>query len=167
MLAEVIGFCALPICFDHMDTIIHHVRMQQQYRLQAMLDLDQPAPSIDLSKPIESAIAYITHHISERLTLHSVSRQVYLSPSHFSRLFAQKVGINFNDYILAQRIEAAKVLLAETHLPIELISTKAGFNSASYFSQTFKRLTGRTPRIYRSSSVGLAEPINEALQVPQ
>jgi transcriptional regulator GlxA family with amidase domain len=56
-----------------------------------------------------------------------------------------------NDYVLALRIEAAKTLLAQTRLPIELIAMKTGFCSPSYFSQTFKRLTGKTPRAYRYS----------------
>ena len=61
----------------------------------------------------------------DRLTLHAVSREVYLSPSHFSRLFVQKVGIHFNDYVLARRIEIAKEvpgtsIHAEFSLTLEL-----------------------------------------------
>lgn len=161
MLAGAIGFCALPVTPEHMDTMLASVKKQRQYRLQAMLGMEPGTGSIDLSKPIESALAYITQHISERLTLRAVSSEVYLSSSHFSRLFVQKVGIHFNDYVLAQRIEAAKAFLTETRLPIELIATKTGFCSASYFSQTFKRLTGKTPRTYRYSSSGSAELVRE------
>jgi YesN/AraC family two-component response regulator len=146
---------------EPMDAILNSVKRQRHYRLQAMLGMEQAADSIDFSKPIESALAYITKHISERLTLHSVSREVYLSPSHFSRLFVQKVGLHFNDYVLARRIEAAKILLTETRLPIELIAMKIGFCSASYFSQTFKRLTSKTPRAYRYSSSGSVEPVRQ------
>jgi AraC-like DNA-binding protein len=152
MLAGATGFCALPVTPAYMDAILDAVKKQRHYRLQAMLGMEQKTGSIDLSKPIESALEYITQHISERLTLRGVSREVYLSPSHFSRLFVQKVGIHFNDYVLALRIEAAKTLLTETRLPIELIAMKTGFCSASYFSQTFKRLTGKTPRTYRYAS---------------
>lgn len=157
MLAGAIGFCALPIAPEHMDTMLDFVKRQQHYRLQAMLGMEQVASPIDLAKPIESALTYIANHISERLTLRGVSREVYLSPSHFSRLFVQKVGIHFNDYVLARRIEVANTLLSETRLPIEFIAMKIGFCSASYFSQTFKRLTGKTPRAYRYSSSGSVE----------
>lgn len=149
ILAGASGFCALPITPDYLNTLIHHINRQWHYRLLDLLGLEQKEMTIDLSKPIESALLYITEHISERLTLSGVSREVYLSPSHFSRLFARKVGIHFNDYVLAQRINVAKALLAETSFSIEFIAMKAGFSSASYFSQTFKRLTGRTPRAYR------------------
>jgi len=159
MLAGVIGFSALSMTPDHINIILEHVRMQRHYSLQAMLDMDPGESSIDFSRPIESALAYIAKHISERLTLRGVSREVYLSPSHFSRLFVQKVGIHFNEYVLARRIEAAQALLAETRLPIEFIAMKIGFCSASYFSQTFKRLTGKTPRAYRYLSMESVEPV--------
>ncbi len=157
ILAGAIGFCVLPVVPEQMDTLLGFVKRQQHYRLQAMFDIEQAGSLIDLSKPIESALTYIAKHISERLTLRCVSREVYLSPSHFSRLFVQKVGIHFNDYVLARRIEAAKTLLTETCVPIEFIAMKIGFCSASYFSQTFKRLTGITPRAYRYSSSGSVE----------
>ncbi len=162
MLAGAIGFCALPMTPAHMDTIFDLVKKQLHYHLQAMLGTEEGTSSIDLSRPIESALEYITQHLSERLTLRSVSREVYLSPSHFSRLFVQKVGLHFNDYVLARRIETAKTLLTETGLPIELIAMKTGFCSAPYFSQTFKRLTGKTPRTYRYTSSASAEPARQA-----
>ena len=162
MLAGAIGFCALPVTPEHMDAMLDLVKKQRHYRLQAMLGMEPVPGSIDLSKPIESALEYITQHLSERLTLRGVSREVYLSPSHFSRLFVQKVGIHFNDYVLARRIESAKTLLTETRLPIELIAMKSGFCSAPYFSQTFKRLTGKTPRAYRFSSSASVEPARRA-----
>ena len=149
MLAGACGFSTLPIIPQHMDTIMCHVKILHCQRLQVLFSLGQSETAIDLSKPIESALSYIAQHIAERLTLAAVSREVYLSPSYFSRLFVHKVGLHFNEYVLLQRIEAAKTLLAETHLPIEYIGMKVGFSSASYFSQTFKRLTGRSPRAYR------------------
>jgi AraC-like DNA-binding protein len=159
MLAGVIGFSELPVTPEHMDAMLDLVKKQQHYRLQAMLGTEQGSGSIDLSKPIESALEYIAQHLSERLTLRVVSREVYLSPSHFSRLFVQKVGIHFNDYVLSRRIDTAKTLLTETRLPIELIAMKTGFCSAPYFSQTFKRLTGKTPRTYRYA---LSEAVESA-----
>lgn len=149
ILAGASAFSALPITPAHMDAMLNCVKRQRYHRLQVLPGMEQEASSIDLAKPIESALAYITQHISEHLTLQAVSRAVYLSPSHFSRLFVQKVGIHFNDYVLARRIDAAKTLLTDTHLPIEFIALKMGFCSAAYFSQTFKRLTGQSPRSYR------------------
>ncbi len=150
MLAGVIGFCALPASRSRIEALLTHARLQRSCRLQALSGMQTTEAGIDLSQPIESALAYIGAHLAEHLTLREVSRIVYLSPSHFSRLFAQKVGIPFNEYVLSCRINAARTLLTETHLPIELIAAKVGIGSASQFSQTFKRMTGFSPRAYRS-----------------
>jgi AraC-like DNA-binding protein len=147
MLSGAAGFCSLPLIPEHLNTLIDNLKARYQQHTQT-------APvvisgEIDLALPIESALVYITEHITEHITLRDVSRAVYLSPSHFSRLFTQRVGIPFNEYVLTRRIEAAKALLADTPLPIELIASKVGMTSASQFSQTFKRVTGSTPRAYR------------------
>lgn len=150
MLAGAIGFCALPVSRSHIETLLKHARLQRSYRMQALLGTDREQTGVDLSHPIESALIYIGVHIADHLTLHDVSRSVYLSPSHFSRLFAQKVGMPFNEYVLSRRIDAARTLLTETRLPIELIASRVGMSSASQFSQTFKRVTGFSPRAYRT-----------------
>jgi two-component system, response regulator YesN len=152
MLGGASAFCSLPTTPQHIDALIDHIRLRRNYRLHAMLGMDISNAAIDLSKPIESAIIYIAEHLSEHITLRDVSQAVYLSPSHFSRLFAQKVGTPFNEYLLTRRIDTAKALLSETHLPIELIAAKIGMNSASQFSQTFKRVTTLSPRAYRHAS---------------
>lgn len=147
ILSGAAGFCSLPLIPERLNTLIDNLKTRYQQGMQAVPVVC--SGEIDLARPIESALVYITEHITEHITLRDVSRAVYLSPSHFSRLFTQRVGIPFNEYVLMRRIEAAKALLADTPLPIELIATKVGITSASQFSQTFKRVTGSTPRAYR------------------
>lgn len=157
ILSGVIGFSGLPVSAERLDALISLAGTRRQYQLHALLGVDPSVATIDFSQPIESALVYIAEHLAERLTLRDVSREVYLSPSHFSRLFVQRVGTHFNDYVLEQRISAAKTLLTETRVPIELIAAKVGFCSASYFSQTFRRCVATTPREYRQAAVAGAE----------
>jgi AraC-like DNA-binding protein len=147
MLGGAAGFCSLPLIPEHLNTLIDNIEAHYQRYVQPVPLICES--EIDLTLPIESALVYISEHITEHLTLRDVSRVVYLSPSHFSRLFSQRVGMPFNEYVLKRRIEVAKTLLAGTPLPIEMIATKVGMTSASQFSQTFKRVTGSTPRAYR------------------
>jgi AraC-like DNA-binding protein len=153
MLSGASAFCSLPTTSQHIEQLINQVKHQRNYRLHNIFGVDLASAEIDFAQPIESAIIYISDHLAEHITLRDVSRAVYLSPSHFSRLFTQKVGIPFNEYLLTRRIDAAKTLLSETRLPIELIATKVGMTSASQFSQTFKRVTGLSPRAYRHASM--------------
>jgi two-component system, response regulator YesN len=105
--------------------------------------------SSDLKNPIESAIQFIQMNYGYSLTLKEVADQVYLSPSYFSRLFKEEVGMTFVEYLSFVRVQKAKTMLRVSSLPIEIIANNTGFSNASYFATAFKKLVGKTPREYR------------------
>lgn len=105
--------------------------------------------STDLKNPIESAIQFIQMNYCYSLTLKQVADQVYLSPSYFSRLFKEEVGMTFVEYLSFVRVQKAKSLLRVSCLPIEVIANNAGFSNPSYFATTFKKMVGKTPSEYR------------------
>ena len=49
-------------------------------------------------------------------------------------------------------LEKAEKLLATTDYSLSVISRTCGFSSSSYFSQTFKKITGVSPSCYRRTS---------------
>ncbi|GAX90030.1 helix-turn-helix domain-containing protein [Effusibacillus lacus] len=105
---------------------------------------------VDFGNPIESATGYIHSHFHEPITLNEVADRVYLSASHFSRLFKAEMGVTFIEYLTKYRVEQSKKLLKMTSLPIEVIANNTGFANAGYFATIFKRLEGKTPKEYRS-----------------
>ena len=72
-----------------------------------------------------------------------------MSPYYFSRLFKQSTRLSPHQYIIQQRIEWAKRLLADARLPIAAIAYSIGFPSQGHFTKTFRRWVGTTPRQYR------------------
>ncbi|MNY28002.1 Arabinose operon regulatory protein [compost metagenome] len=52
-------------------------------------------------------------------------------------------------YILDKRIERAQYLLATSRITYSEIAIQTGFDSLSYFSKSFKKLTGMSPRAYK------------------
>ena len=73
-----------------------------------------------------------------------------MSQYRFARAFKQSTGIPPHQYLLSQRIERAKKLLALTQLQIADISYHLGFASQSHFTATFRRFTKVTPKAYRN-----------------
>lgn len=69
--------------------------------------------------------------------------------SHFSRVFKQLTGMNVTDYVNVKRLVRAKELLLSTDDNVETIALACGFQGMGHFYQTFKKLTGLTPRAYR------------------
>ena len=104
----------------------------------------------DLANPIETAKKFIQLHFYKSITLKEVSSLVYLSPSHFSRMFKEETGYNYVEYLMRYRVDRSKNQLKMTMLPIEVIASNHGFSSAAYFSTTFKKLEGVTPSEYRN-----------------
>ncbi len=60
------------------------------------------------------------------------------------------MGKNFANYVTEQRIGKAKKLLQSSEYRLELIASKCGFRTASYFSSQFHKFCGVTPTEYRN-----------------
>lgn len=90
------------------------------------------------------------------LTEKEVSRQAFLDPSYFSRLFKKIIGKTFTAYVKSKRIDYALRLLVHTDLEIGEITSECGFSRQSYFSRIFKNEVGLTPSDYRKHEKGLA-----------
>lgn len=53
------------------------------------------------------------------------------------------------EYLLHYRIQQSKLLLMQTSYTIARIAEEVGFNQAPYFSSSFIRIEGTTPREFR------------------
>jgi AraC family transcriptional regulator len=95
--------------------------------------------------------SYIEEHLSDHISLATLARLVRLSPYHFSRAFKQSFGMPPHRYHTYRRIERAKVLLERHALSVTDIGLRLGFNEASSFTTTFRKVTGLTPSRYHRS----------------
>ncbi|UUZ86876.1 helix-turn-helix transcriptional regulator [Paenibacillus sp. P26] len=62
------------------------------------------------------------------------------------------VGITFNDYVRAARVEHAKALLRQTGKTIGWIASQSGYPNEKYFCRVFREVTGMLPSEYRKRS---------------
>ncbi|MFD1781012.1 helix-turn-helix domain-containing protein [Fredinandcohnia salidurans] len=102
------------------------------------------------SDQIMNALQIIHQEYSEKLTLNYLASRIHINPAYLSRKFQEEVGIGFSEYLNDYRLkEAQKMLIEHPDLSINTISERCGFNSQHYFSQIFRRVTGKTPRDFR------------------
>jgi AraC family transcriptional regulator len=90
-------------------------------------------------------LEYIREHLADDLTIQRLAQEANLSPYYFTRLFKQSVGESLHQYVLEQRLEAAKQLLIAGQFSVGEIATRAGFNDQSHLHRHFKRRYGTTP----------------------
>lgn len=101
-----------------------------------------------ISRAFEIANKKFTHRIS----LESVAAEVGLTPQYLSKVFKDKAGINFIDYITQKRVEHAIELLKRKELNIKKISGLVGYDDANYFCKLFKKVVGVTPKQFRDKA---------------
>ena len=101
------------------------------------------------------AVEYIGAHYADcDLKLPDVLEHLGVSRSYFSTVFKEKTGQSFVEYLTNLRMEKAKEYLRETGLCTYEIADRIGFADPHYFSLTFRRRTGMTPRQYREAESG-------------
>jgi two-component system, response regulator YesN len=101
------------------------------------------------SRPIRLAKQFVLEHYREPLSLEEVADAIYLNASYLSAVFKKEVGINFSDYLINCRIDAAKDLLKNSHASILEIAEKVGYTDTKYFSKLFSKVVGIKPSEYR------------------
>jgi AraC-like DNA-binding protein len=99
---------------------------------------------------LKRAVEFIHQHYQEKLCLDAIAGQACLSKYHFCRLFHRIIGMPYQEYVTAVRIEKAKELLKETPFhSITQIGYEIGIGGLRNFETRFKQLTGQTPYQYR------------------
>jgi Response regulator containing CheY-like receiver domain and AraC-type DNA-binding domain len=105
------------------------------------------------SREIAIALKYIKEHYYENISLQKIAGMVELSPHYLSSLFKSEFGSGLIGYVTQFKIEKAKELLMNTNLKSYEIAEKVGFTDESYFSRTFKKITGIRPIEYKKQCI--------------
>ncbi len=100
---------------------------------------------------VRQAMDYIESNYPENISLNLVANHVHLSPAYLSRIFNDKTGVSFTEYLAQVRLKKAKQQLRMSTETIDQIAVATGFKSSSYFSAVFKKHEGVTPSEYRSN----------------
>jgi two-component system response regulator YesN len=157
-LTKPIDFDELKELFTRLYKILEKETTDRRNILQSKIQvLEDASPELPPDKEetigpvIENVINFIHQHFNENLTLQSLSEIAYVHPAYLSKLFKEKTGSNFIDYLTSVRIEKAKVLLRDISLRVYDISDMVGYSSPKHFSKLFKDTTGLTPRDYRKN----------------
>ena len=97
------------------------------------------------------ALSYINRNFTRELSLTQLSEYVYANPSTLSSEFNAGVGMSLSEYVTGLRVRHAQKLLDTTDFSVPEIAQRAGFASAKYFREQFKRQTGLSPQGYRET----------------
>jgi YesN/AraC family two-component response regulator len=106
---------------------------------------NQPSTEIVLK-----AMQRIENHFSDELTLTGLATHFHLHPVYFSTLFKKVSGFGFSEYVNEVRLQKACALLSASSLSVKEVALQCGFPNLSLFHRAFKKMSGKTPKTYRS-----------------
>ncbi|MCH1626154.1 response regulator [Fredinandcohnia sp. SECRCQ15] len=124
---------------------------------EGLASIGMVEPNVDIWKDnhtkaiMEKAKSYIEDNFRESLTLEEVAEHVELSPFYFSKLFKDRFGVTFIDFVTTVRMNYAMKEMADATKSLKEICYTIGYKDPNYFSRVFKKHTGFTPTEYRSS----------------
>lgn len=101
------------------------------------------------SAPIRRTLDHVRKNIENPATVGEMRRASGLCRSEFFRRFQEETGASPNQYLLWERLESAKKLLAHKGTHVTDVAHRLGFGSSQYFATVFRRHTGLSPNAFR------------------
>lgn len=130
--------------------------------LSCLLDEGLIRPEDTDSLPIrleemQVLINRLVTHPEEKLSMEEAASFTHMSYSNFCRSFKLILGCSYVDFCNMIRVRRAQELLQNSRKTVTEISALLNFGSVSYFNRIFKKITGCTPLVYRSSRCQIAK----------
>lgn len=117
-------------------------------------EVKSAAKSLDIAIPEEGMPHNICRYFSDNsdriITLEEMSESFGFSKDYFGKLFKSHMGVSFNSFYSAVKIEKAKSLLKTGNYKNYEISDMLGYSTVDYFSKIFKEMTGVTPTQFKT-----------------
>ena len=99
--------------------------------------------------PLRQIISYIQQNYSAKVTLNDIAIAGNVCRSNCCKIFQKFLNQSPIGYLTEYRLEKSLFLLKTTNYTITEIALQCGFNSSSYFTETFRKELNCTPSDYR------------------
>jgi AraC family transcriptional regulator len=155
------------------DVRLGEVWLQEQLSAeQAVLFKDQLLPlgfellDDSLKQQIDQIKSIIITHIHYQEDKKFIFSEVLADELHkdysvLSKLFSETEGITIEQYVINQKIEKVKELLAYNELNLNEISYRLNYSSVAHLSAQFKKVTGLTPTQFKAQGIHLRKFLDE------
>ena len=95
---------------------------------------------------VRQAMDYIAgHYADENISIATIAGHLCVSEGHLSHVFKKQTGMTVTNYLTKTRIDAAMALLQTGRVKVYEAAAAVGYKDVTYFSATFKKLTGLSP----------------------
>lgn len=103
------------------------------------------APSRAVNSKAVDILRYINEHLTEDISIESLSEKFFISKYHMMRSFRAETGFTIHGYMAEKRLLAAREMIAAGKSAAEACYA-CGYKDYSAFSRAFKKQFGLSPR---------------------
>lgn len=107
--------------------------------------------SADPASPAARIQDYVMAHIGSRHTLQTLAAEVGMSARNLTRYFLRETGVTLHEFVNRARIDAARMLLERSSMPLKTVAYECGFRTADRMRLVFSERLGVTPAQYRAT----------------
>ncbi|MEU5299989.1 helix-turn-helix domain-containing protein [Streptomyces noursei] len=119
------------------------------HREGGQLQFTAPPHPVQMDGSLAPLLEWTTARLDEPLTVEELAAHEGVSARTLARRFTDQLGASPGQWLLAQRITAARELLESTDLPLDAVARRVGLSSATNLRRRFLRALGTTPGAYR------------------
>jgi transcriptional regulator GlxA family with amidase domain len=123
--------------------VVYHRRAGGQSQFSTLLELEPK------SDRIQSALSYARGNLQTTLSVEQLAEVANLSPRQFSRAFRAETGQSPAKAVENLRVEAARLLMEQGQLPIDIVARETGFADRERMRRAFLRAFGQPPQAIR------------------
>lgn len=105
---------------------------------------------VTMDDRVRAAINHLATHYREPFRLEELARHCGISVSRLAHLFKAQTGNSPQRFLEQHRMQVASRLLRLTESPIKEIAVDVGYDDPFYFSNRFRRFSGKSPNQFRS-----------------
>jgi transcriptional regulator GlxA family with amidase domain len=126
--------------------VVYHRRAGGQSQFSTLLELEPK------SDRIQSALSYARRNLKTTLSVQQLAEVANLSPRQFSRAFRAETGQSPAKAVENLRVEAARLLMEQGQLPIDIVARETGFADRERMRRAFLRSFGQPPQAIRRAA---------------
>ena len=93
---------------------------------------------------------YILQNYDKDLSIGTIAKNTYLTPSYLCHLYKKVTGKTINDFILEVKMNKSMMMLKESNMKISEIANKLGYANQNYFTKLFTKHFGESPSAIRN-----------------
>ncbi len=126
--------------------VVYHRRAGGQSQFSALLELEPK------SDRIQKVLDFAKRNLRSALSVEDLAQVASLSPRQLSRAFREETGQSPAKAVENLRVEAARLLMEQGRLSMDMIADETGFADRERMRRAFLRAFGQPPQAVRRNS---------------